>query len=683
MPFYNYYRRNYWRQRWRPQTRWRRRHFRRRRPTKTIRRRWPLRRKRYRVRRKFYRLFRKKKLKYLYMKQFQPKKIRKCKVKGTMCIFQCGPRRLCREWTTFINSYYPEHNEGGGGWSIVKFSLESLFEQKELLRNKWTASNVLMPLVRYCGCKLKFYRTHDVDYICNYSLCLPMKDTIYQHTNAQPNNMLLYKQKVIVPSKKTAPYRKNFIVKKLKPPDQFKNQWYFQQDMNKQPLLLLTSTACSLNRMFLNPTSVNSNITLNVLNTDIFKTPNFQNIPQGTGPWQPKPGYFLYATHNGDTDPQLKSLIFLGQTKAFTEGKAIGLQTWQQYSDNNKINENMGNIFHTDYFTGTKQVFISQTSPVKAFQNNADTERSKKASTQQIAPLTQPLYITLRYTPERDKGDTNEIYLLRTTDTKFNFDEPDNELLIYSGFPLWCLFWGFIDWQTKIKEITNPTENAILVLKTEETYPTKKNTPLILLDDTFIHGYSPWQWETHDLYDSDARAWHPKVKYQEMQIEKICETGPATCKTSKFSIEAHIGYCFYFKWGGCPNDLEHIKDPGEQEKYPTPNYELQGPEIQDPNAEYKYELWPFDFRRQMLTKKAKDRISQDQPITPITFTGSKLSATPQRKTTKIQALLQTPTQEEEDQTQEQQQQLQQLKHQQHKLKQQLYRLIQHTPNIKF
>ncbi len=168
-----------------------------------------------------------------------------------------------------------------------------------------------------------------------------------------------------------------------------------------------------------------------------------------------------------------------------------------------------------------------------------------------------------------------------------------------------------------------------------------------------------------------------------MQIEKICETGPATCKTSKFSIEAHIGYCFYFKWGGCPNDLEHIKDPGEQEKYPTPNYELQGPEIQDPNAEYKYELWPFDIRRQMLTKKAKDRISQDQPITPITFTGSKLSATPQRKTTKIQALLQTPTQEEEDQTQEQQQQLQQLKHQQHKLKQQLYRLIQHTPNIKF
>ncbi len=112
-----------------------------------------------------------------------------------------------------MNSFYPPNSEGGGGWSQMQFTLESLYEQFELLRNKWTASNVLMPLVRYTGCCLKFYRSNNVDYIAHYSLCYPMKTTKHQHTNSQPSNMLLYPKKVLVPSLKRKT-KANYTLKK-------------------------------------------------------------------------------------------------------------------------------------------------------------------------------------------------------------------------------------------------------------------------------------------------------------------------------------------------------------------------------------------------------------------------------------------------------------------------------------
>ncbi len=172
-----------------------------------------------------------------------------------LSLFACGPNRLNKEFSGYLNSFFPEHNQGGGGWSAYKFTLESLFEQRELLRNYWTASNVQLPLVRYLGCKFKFYRADEVDYVCHYNICLPMKVSVYDFTSAQPANMLMKRKKIIVPSKKTNPHRKPYITKRIKCPELFQNKWYFQSDLYKTPFVTLITTACSLNRMSLNPRS--------------------------------------------------------------------------------------------------------------------------------------------------------------------------------------------------------------------------------------------------------------------------------------------------------------------------------------------------------------------------------------------------------------------------------------------
>nr|UGV37841.1 MAG: ORF1 [TTV-like mini virus] len=678
-PYYRRYYRNRWKRTRRyPWTRRRPRFWRFR---QTIRRRRPLHRRKYRVRK---RLFKKKKLKYLILKEFQPKKIRKCRIKGIISLFESGPHRLHREWTNHMNSFYPPHSEGGGGWSQMQFSLESLFEQYELVRNKWTQSNVLMPLCRYTGCTIKLYRTAKVDYICNYSICLPMKTTKYQHTNAQPSNMLLYPKKILVPSLERKPRGKLYIKKKIRLPEQYSNKWYFQVDLYKQPLLLLTTSACNFDRWFLNPNSISNNITINTLNTDFFQSHNFRQYGLGTQQWQPKPNHYLYATLNGSyTQSKVSDLIFLGQTMRDTLGQPINNETWQNYSNKNKIRDNFGNIFSSHYLTKTRTVYISQKPPTYIF------DQSKRNYTLNnddlgLAVVTQDLYKTVRYNPERDKGH-NKAWLVSTSDNIYGWHEPDDPDLIYEGFPLWALLWGWIDFLIKLKKPNKVEDLYTLVIKTDQTYPVYDK--LVLIDDTFINGYSPWQDQTHTQFVIDEEEWHPKVKYQERQIENICETGPGTAKTSTQSIEAHCGYCFYFKWGGCPNELENITNPGAQTHYPVPNQELQGPEIQDPKWDPTKDIWPWDVRRQMLTKKGTKRITDYKEIEMPSFTGSKLSTTATSQTTlqKVPTQDLSSTEEEEETTSEQihQQQLDHLKRKQHKLRLQLKQIISQTVNLKY
>nr|UGV38343.1 MAG: ORF1 [TTV-like mini virus] len=667
-PFKRYYKRRFRYRHWGPRKTFRRRF------TTYRKRRWVRKRKRFYIR---------KKKKFLILKEFQPRNIKKCKIKGSLTLFQSGPNRLQREYSQFMNSFFPQHNQGGGGWSVIKFSLESLYEQRELMRNYWTQSNVQLPLCRYTGCKLKLYRQEYVDYVCSYSLCFPMRVSKFDFVSAAPNNMLMKKHKIIVPSKKNSPHRKNYIIKRIKPPEQFQNKWYFAADLYKTPFFILTTTACDLNRMSLNPKSLSSNIDIHVLNLDIFKNHNFKNTITGTVAWGPKPLYWLYGTENGDQDPTIAQLIPLIQTKTAIPGKPIGNQAWTDYKKNEL---NFGNIFETHYLTQTKGVFIGNVDPQQLFNtfSNTNNKRQTKiskiketseASQWTIAPLTQRLIQTIRYTPDRDKGD-NSVWVVKDSDTQNNWDPPDDDTLQNSGFPLWCLLWGFTDWLIKLKSRTQIEDNMILVVHSPYTYPEKQF--FVPIDQTFIDGNSPWQ--EHYLSPSDSQNWHPVLKYQERQIENICETGPYTAKTSTYSIEAHCYYRFYFKWGGCTTDIQNITDPGDLPHYPVPNNFIQGPQIQDPSEDPKNEIWDFDIRRHFITDSAATRIKTDYKPAKITFTGSTLSAEPTTNET-LQALNQTPTQEEEEKTPEQQLQL--LRDHRHQLRHQLRQLLKQTPSLKY
>ncbi len=172
----------------------RRRRFRYRRPRNTFRRRWRLKRTNRRHRKVKKRKFFRKKLK-ITVQQFQPSRIRKCKIIGTRCLFQGSPLRTSNNYTDYANSVTPKHVPGGGGWSIQTFTLENLFDDFQRLKNIWTESNAGLPLVRYLGCSFKFYQSAETDYLVHYDRCWPMVDTPYTHADSSPPGMFLKKKK--------------------------------------------------------------------------------------------------------------------------------------------------------------------------------------------------------------------------------------------------------------------------------------------------------------------------------------------------------------------------------------------------------------------------------------------------------------------------------------------------------
>lgn len=579
-----------------------------------------------------------------------------------------------------MNSIVPEHWNGGGGWSQLKFSLGSLWEQRQIVRNVWTKSNIALPLVRYLGCSFKFYRTLDVDYIVMYNRCFPMVDTEPKHTNAQPSAMLMYKHKILVPSYKTAPHkRKPYIRKRIKPPAQLQNRWYFQKDVCDTGLVMLTTTAADFQRYFQNPKAVSNNITITCLNTTVFQSRNFQQTELGTTFWGPKQDYYLYGTLNGHEETaQLKDLVFLGQTQTYTAGEPIGMEDWNTYSQERTRTIKFGNIFDTTYLHGTKNVWVggAQQSPDKLFASKDNNERTKLAK-EKLTLMSQPILVKCRYNPNKDTGIGNEIYFLKNTRNERLWDAPTDPKLVLTGYPLWLAWWGWPDWQKKLHIMQQIDLNYIAVFKT--TCIPEKLPGYVPIDYEFTEGKSPYETDIQYPLPSDSQHWYPRFKYQMRSIDDICKSGPGTIKTSTNSIEAHCSYSFYFKWGGCPKQLENIEDPCNQPKYPIPSNQLQTVEIQDPISSPTKELYQFDFRRHIITASAAERIKKDSKPTTSLFTdATKWSANAHQSETEEED--ETPTQETETETLKQL--LLQQQRDQRRLQRNILKLIKTTPQLK-
>nr|UGV37833.1 MAG: ORF1 [TTV-like mini virus] len=657
-PYNNWRRRTFYRRR---QTRYRRqRRHRFLRPRNTFRRRHRIRRVR--------RIFKRKKLRTITVKEWQPQTIKKCKIKGIMCLFQCGPGRESFNYAQYMNSLTPELWPGGGGWSIMIYNLGALFEQRQLIHNWWTASNDTLPLVRYNGCKFKFYRSANTDYIVHYRICYPMTDTEQEHLMAQPSLASLLRKKILVPSMKTSRKTRPYIVKRIRPPSQLKNSWYFQRDLCNAGLLLLTASAASFQHWFLNPKAVSDSITLYTLNTKNFNSRNFQL--QGTQTWyEPRRDkYYQYTFGNGHTNPnalQKKDMIYLGNT--------LDIQPGIQNADT--LNEFlsrkfMGSPFWLEYNNGDKVVWISN-KPPKTLYEQFETLKSTSLTIRTI-----PTFIPCRYTPSRDTGNSNMAYFLSNARQEEGWDPPQDPNLIITGYPLWVMLWGLIDWQKKLKLIQQPDYNYILVIRSDCF--DEKQPAYVFMDHAFRQNTNPYYRgdEPHhpgSLSDSNQQHFYPKIIYQNESINEICKTGPGVVRMNSESIEAKCQYTFYLKFGGCPAKMENIKDPCQQPKYNIPSNISQGLSIQDPGTDPTKFLYSWDERYGLLTKTAQKRLQKDSD----TEKSSSLLTDQTRlnpdaySTEKLQEFLQetqtTSTSEEEetsiqDHLQQQRQQHKQLKH---------------------
>nr|UGV38199.1 MAG: ORF1 [TTV-like mini virus] len=625
---------SYWNQRYYPrrQRKYRRRRFLPWRTRATLRRKW--RRRRYRrtrtkVKKK---RFRRKRTKII-LRQFQPTSIKKCKIIGNKCIIQGSHKRCHHNFIQYYNSKVPELHPGGGGWSQLIFTLDSLYEDYEKMQNVWTTSNCNLPLVRYQGCTMKFYQTNNIDYIVVYDTCWPMVDTYLSHADASPTAMLLKKNKICIPSRQTQtrkkPYKKVFI----KPPSQLLSKWYFQRDLCKTPLLMLTTTAMSFTNPFCAPKAQSNNITILSLSPYVFQNFNFQTFPQTSG-WYCKrtaleheehtyPMY-LYAVHSSNQSLLIDTITLSNSNKSHFQitplCNPLNYQAGEHITTtytNNKTK--WGNIFYPDNLDlASVTVYISLMTPIEAvelYKTNNPTGKSYS-----LTKPHGPLIYKLRYNPETDKGLKNIAWIQSTSKTE-EVKPPDDINLQLSGFPLYVLFWGWTDWLKKAKVIQDLDQNGIIIFKTDQL---DTQLPFVIpIGIDFTEGYDPYTEHPdsgHHVYPStySQNHWYPKVQFQDSMIENICMSGPACPRTDNY-LQAFVKYKFHFKWGGCPKRLEKACDPCSQPIWTTPDNIPGRPQITDPNTDPLTELYCWDWLNDYVKTEAIQRIQEHTETDSKTF----------------------------------------------------------------
>nr|UGV39094.1 MAG: ORF1 [TTV-like mini virus] len=587
MPYY--WKRRYYRNR----TFWRRRTggtFRRRR--------W--RRPKYRRRLWVRRRRTKRKLLTIKLKQYQPKKIRNCKIVGDICLFQGSPLRSIFNYTQYMYSFVPPEEPGGGGYGVIVMSLGSLFEGFQHLKNIWTTSNTGLPLVRYLGATFYFYQSPTTDYAVEIRRDFPMNDFKYTHADSCPNRMLLKTNTIKVPSTETRKKRKPYKKVKIKPPAQLENKWYFQKDICDLPLVMILATAVDLRYHYGGSHWESNNISLICLNPLLFQDHNFTNYEITRG-YYPKPNLYLYASRTNhqptvEADTAGLKLIYLGNTKEYKLGQELDIDNIKTSS-----HDKWGNPFYPKFDQESYTIYGAPVPPSQINKSNPKTT---------FTIIADNFYHHIRYNPEKDTGETNQLYVVPNYDQS-SWEPPENQNLVFSGLPFFDIIWGYVDWQEKVHDINHIMENHILVMKSK-TF----NEPLpayIPIDLSFRDGFSPYRTEDSEIKitDYDKSHWHPCIRHQVYSMNQIGLTGTGCCR-SKYNnyLQAKMKYIFKFKWGGSPKDLEKPFDPCSQPKWDLPSNLSQGIQIENPSTAPETQIQSFDWNRDYIKQKTISRIQK-------------------------------------------------------------------------
>lgn len=531
---------------------------------------------------------------------------------------------------------------GGGGFSICNFSLYTLYQENLQLRNWWSTSNENMPLIRFLGCTVTLYRQASLDYLFYYRNSYPMTASLTTYQSTNPQAMMLTKRVKIMACKQhnrnKKPYKKFFI----KPPSQLQNKWYFQKEIAQVPLVQFITTACSLDRMYLNSSSISSTLGFTTLDSNGFMQRFMKE--NTTSPYMPQTGQLMFLAKNGSKiqDMLLTELTLLGTVTEATEGIHIGAaptkeipEDWgTSYGNPSKRlyrvyteSKYWGNPFLPIWFHGDQRILITNKT-IKdlcdQFKNTTDTNCKLTTG---FVEKTQ-LYQELRYNPFADKGAGNILYLLPINSHlhSYGWDPPTDKDVICKDLPLNVLLWGYLDFQRKCKEYNDIDTTCICVFQSPYVSPPGHCKFIIPLDEDFLTGNSPY-FDGGRKTNSDYYNWHPKVRFQMRTLNAIACSGPATVKLPPLiSTECHLKYKFHFKIGGEPAPMSVLKNPEDQPQWNIPNNLLQTTSLQNPTAPFEHLLWKFDERRGVLTKRAAKRITRviqtETNILPIAETAS-------------------------------------------------------------
>lgn len=513
----------------------------------------------------------------------------------------------------------PHYQPNGGGFSVICFTLKALYQLFTKVLCVWTQSNNELPLIRYTGCSIKLFNSYHTDYITTYHNCGPMQPNLQTYNSTHPHALQLNKHRKILPCLKDRPRRKPYKKLKIKPRSEMTNKWYFQNELNDQPLLIMQTSAMSLDRMFANSNSQSTTIGFKTINTEVIQFHNFKiNYTDG---YQAADQKWLWATSNGnlniETEP-IKNLIFLGDTNNYTEGKPISRMVTSTLKLKDAIRTYLatsaywGNPFAPKYLTEETKVYITNLSPQQLIEKWKNVEDNATVGHGVFTTPTKPLIMECRYNPYRDNGE-NEAFLVNiNTRDKNNWTQPTDPKLQASTLPIWLSLFGFQDWQ-KNRLGDSADLDYVLIIISHHIQP--QLGFYLPIDDDFLNGRSPYQPQDTRPTVLDQKYWQPKMRFQSRTINTIASCGPSTVKLpQQISAEAHAQCTFYFKLGGCAPIINTIEDPKRQPVYPTPNNIFTSTSLQNPAYNPATFLYNFDYRRGALTKSAIERMLQHSPI---------------------------------------------------------------------
>lgn len=423
--------------------------------------------------------------------------------------------------------------------------------------------------------------------------------------------------------KRHNPIKKPYKKKKIHPPAQMSNKWFFQQEIADLPLLFLMTSAMSLDRFYLNSTSISNSIGFTGLNYQLFNYHNW-GTPTTHG-YHPGNATFLYSFQQSTTivksvtEIEVQNIIYLGGTESWSPGVTIkdtpSQTAWQSKLATYASTPGLwGNLFIPHYLKNSGILLVGDKHPGDLYQYY-QTENAK-LTTDHFHFLQTPLLYNYRYNPFPDDGIGNQIFLTSITEVKTGWDPPADTSLTNNNLPLWLGLFGFIDWQKASKVATQIDTLRVLTLKCKYIYP--DHHYIIPIDEDFLNGNSPYR-PKQDPTPQDKLHWHPKLTFQYQTANAFCLSGPGVVKLPpNVSTEAHLGFKFYFKLGGCASEIKRIKDPESMPKFPTPGNLLQKPSLQSPATPLENYLYSFDWRRQYITDKALERITEHkEPETSI------------------------------------------------------------------
>nr|UHK04532.1 MAG: ORF1 [Torque teno midi virus] len=606
MPFFWKRRKRWWNPRWRGR---RRKFYRPRRRNRFYKRRRTYRgRRRRRRRRKKVR----RKKRQITVKQWQPDRIVKCKIKGVevLVLGAQGKQMMC--YTNERNENTPPKAPGGGGFCCQQFSIGYLYRQYTFKNNIWTHTNIFLDLIRYLGVRFTVYRHADTDFILNYDNQPPFDIGKYTYMLCHPQMLLLSKHKKILLSKSTKPTGKTTKKFFIKPPKQMITKWFFSEHFSSASLLMIRAAAFNSVYAHLGCCNTSQLLTIFYLDTAYYVNGNWGLHNLGTQPYKP------YDSVGDQWFKQPDGTIKQGPTNA----------SHQSYDQS------------VSYEKGWFQKIVL--SAVAVY--------SDQTGQHPVANL--PCNVT-RYNPNLDSGTNSKVYLTSILTNNYLPPTSDQDIII-QGYPLWMMLHGFLNYIKLIKKDSTFLETHVVCLQSPALLPYSQigaGKIYIPLDKSFVNGKAPY-----DEYVTQTMKtkWYPTVEHQMQTLNAIVQCGPYIPKydqTKASTWELHCFYQFYLKLGGPEISDKPVTDPAAQGHYPVPDTVHGTIQVGNPAKQKASTIFhSWDYRRGCLTKTAIERMQRDietdtdfQPDTPPKkkrkITGPELTC-PEQETQEIFSCLQ-------------------------------------------